>query len=109
MAVTITEPAKIRVRELVAERDDGNSWLRLSVRSGGCSGMMYDMEWVPEPTDGDKTFTFGDDVQVAVDRKSYLFLNGIELDFEDTLVRSGFIFVNPAAKRSCSCGESFTV
>ena len=108
MAVSITERAKVRGRELVTERDDGKPWLRLRVTSGGCSGMMYDMDWVSEPADGDKNFEF-DDVRVCVDRKSYLFLNGIEVDFEDTLVRSGFVFHNPEAKRSCSCGESFTV
>ena len=108
MAVTLTENAKQRVRVLVAERNDGKPWLRLRVASGGCSGMMYEMDWVEAPTEGDKLFDY-EDVHVCVDRKSYLFLNGIELDFEDTLVRSGFIFNNPAAKRSCSCGESFTV
>ncbi len=108
MAVSITDNAKTRVRELITERADGKNWLRLRVLSGGCSGMMYDMDWVEQPDDKDKNFEFGD-VKVCVDRKSYLFLNGIELDFEDTLVRSGFIFNNPEAKRSCSCGESFTV
>jgi len=108
MAVSLTDKAKNRVRQLVSERDDGKPWLRLRVQSGGCSGMMYEMDWASAPAEGDKVFEF-DDVQVCVDRKSYLFINGIELDFEDTLVRSGFIFNNPAAKRSCSCGESFTV
>jgi iron-sulfur cluster assembly protein len=108
MAVSLTDNAKSRVRALVAEHNDGKPWLRLRVASGGCSGMMYEMDWVSEPAEGDKTFEF-DDVHVCVDRKSYLFLNGIEVDFEDSLVRSGFVFINPAAKRSCSCGESFTV
>lgn len=108
MAVELTTAAKARVRQLILEHDDGREWLRLAVRGGGCSGLMYHMDWVDTPTDGDKSFTF-DDVKVCVDKKSYLFLNGIELDFEDTLVKSGFVFRNPEAKRSCSCGESFTV
>lgn len=108
MAVTLTDSAKSRARQLVQERGDGNHWLRLAIRGGGCSGLMYHMEWVGEPADGDKTFEI-DDVHVCVDKKSYLFLNGIELDYEDTLVKSGFVFHNPAAKRSCSCGESFTL
>lgn len=108
MAVELTEAAKHRVRHLITERDDGKHWLRLAVRGGGCSGLMYDLDWTENPTEGDKEFTF-EDVQVCVDRKSYLFLNGITLDFEDSLVRSGFVFRNPEAKRSCSCGESFTV
>ena len=108
MAVELTPAAVDRVRALIHERADGNHWLRLAVRGGGCSGLMYHMEWVPEPTEGDREFTF-DDVSVCVDKKSYLFLNGVRLDFEDTLVKSGFEFQNPAAARSCSCGESFTV
>lgn len=108
MAVELTEAAKDRVRDLIVERADGKHWLRMAVRGGGCSGLMYDLDWTENPAEGDKEFTF-DDVKVCVDRKSYLFLNGITLDFEDSLVRSGFIFHNPEAKRSCSCGESFTV
>ncbi len=108
MAVELTEAARARVRELVRARNDGKTWLRLAVRGGGCSGFMYHMEWVDQPGEGDRCFTF-DDVQVCVDKKSYLFLNGVRLDFEDTLVKSGFVFHNPAATRSCSCGESFTV
>lgn len=108
MAVALTDAAKNRVRELVTERADGKPWLRLAVRGGGCSGLMYHMDWVEAPVEGDREFAF-DDVRVCVDKKSYLFLNGVELDFEDTLVKSGFTFHNPAAERSCSCGESFTV
>lgn len=108
MAVELTEAAKSRVRHLVAEHDDGKDWLRLAVRGGGCSGFMYHMEYVGDPGAGDKEFLF-DDVKVCVDKKSYLFLNGIVLDFEETLVKSGFLFNNPGASRSCSCGESFTV
>jgi iron-sulfur cluster assembly protein len=107
MAVTLTESAKSRARHLAAERG-ANTWLRLAIRGGGCSGLMYEMDWVVDPTEGDKTFDI-DGVRVCIDKKSYLFLNGIELDYEDTLVKSGFVFHNPAAKRSCSCGESFTL
>ena len=108
MAVELTEAAKKRVLEQVIEHADGNDWLRLAVRGGGCSGFMYHMEYVNGPGEGDKEFRF-DEVKVCVDRKSYLFLNGIVLDFEETLVKSGFLFNNPSASRSCSCGESFTV
>ena len=108
MALDLTPAAKTRVRTLITERADGKEWLRLAVRGGGCSGLLYDLDWAEQPTEADKTFQF-DDVNVCIDKKSYLFLNGITLDFEDTLVRSGFVFHNPEAKRSCSCGESFTV
>ena len=106
MPIQFTAPATARGRELVAEK--GASWLRLGVRSGGCSGFSYFMDFVPEPEPTDKQFEF-DGLKVCVDRKSYLFLNGIEVDFEQTLVKNGFVFNNPGAKRSCSCGESFTV
>lgn len=108
MAVTLTEAAQQRVRELLAEQDDGATWLRLGIRGGGCSGMSYYIDFVDGPTDKDKVFEFGD-VRVCVDKKSYLFLNGITVDFQVDLIKRAFVFDNPLAKRSCSCGESFTV
>lgn len=108
MAVTLTEPAIARVRDLTSRRTDEARWLRLGVRGGGCSGFSYVMDFVPAPTPDDKVFEFGD-VRVCVDKKSYLFLNGIELDFKADLIREQFVFNNPIAKRSCSCGESFSV
>jgi iron-sulfur cluster assembly protein len=108
MAVTLTDAARVRVRELTEARGNGDLWLKLGVRGGGCSGFSYVMDFVEAPDDKDKQFTFSD-VNVCVDRKSYLFINGIELDFEADLIRQQFVFNNPLAKRSCSCGESFTV
>lgn len=106
MALELTPAAQDRVRALLAQ--EGASWLRLGIRGGGCSGMSYFMDFVAEPKEKDKTFSFGD-VQVCVDRKSYLFLNGVKVDYQDDLIRTGFVFDNPAAKRSCSCGDSFAV
>ena len=108
MALTLTDAARARVRELTTARGNADLWLKLGVRGGGCSGFSYVMDFVEGPGDGDKVFTF-DDVSVCVDRKSYLFINGIELDFESDLIRQQFVFNNPLAKRSCSCGESFSV
>ncbi len=108
MALTLTEYARARVRELTSARGETALWLRLGVRGGGCSGFSYVMDFVQGPEDGDKVFTF-DDVSVCVDKKSYLFINGIELDYESDLIRQQFVFNNPLAKRSCSCGESFSV
>ena len=108
MPITLTDSAQDRVRELVSKRENDETWLRLSVSSGGCSGFSYNMDFVPAPEEGDKIFEFGD-VNVCVDRKSYLFVNGIELDYEADLIRQQFVFNNPMAKRSCSCGESFAV
>lgn len=106
MPIQFTDTAAERGRDLVAAR--GAAWMRLGIRSGGCSGLSYFVDYVAEPDPTDKQFTFGA-LQVCVDRKSYLFLNGTEIDFEESLVKQGFVFNNPAAKRSCSCGESFTL
>jgi iron-sulfur cluster assembly protein len=106
MPVQLTSAAVDRGRALVTEK--GAGWMRLGVRSGGCSGMSYFMEFVAAPEATDKQFEF-DGLRVCVDRKSNLFLNGTEIDFETSLVKTGFVFHNPGAKRSCSCGESFTV
>lgn len=109
MPVQLTEAAIERVRHLKSTPDIGEKWLRIGIRGGGCSGMSYFLDWVESPEDRDKTFEFGEDVKVCVDRKSYLFLNGIEIDFETGHVKTGFVFKNPHATSSCSCGESFTV
>jgi len=108
MAIDLTEAARQRVIALNSKEQAPDRWLKLGIRGGGCSGFMYSMDFVDEPGERDKRFEF-DDVKVCVDRKSYLFLNGITLDFEQTLMKTGFVFVNPAAKKSCSCGESFAL
>ncbi|MFT6234728.1 MAG: iron-sulfur cluster assembly protein [Myxococcota bacterium] len=109
MAIDLTEAAKQRVIALNTKEEAPERWLKLGIRGGGCSGFMYSMDFVEAPGDRDKQFEFDEDVRVCVDRKSYLFLNGITLDFEQSLMKTGFVFVNPSAKKSCSCGESFTL
>lgn len=104
MALTLTDAAVTRVRE---KRETDAKWLRLGIRGGGCSGFMYNMDFVDEPQPKDRKFEF-DDVRVCVDIKSYLFLAQSTLDFEQTLMRTGFIFRNPDAAKTCSCGESFS-
>jgi len=106
MAVTLTNSAVERVVEMA--RESAAPWLRLSVRGGGCTGLNYVLDWVATPQEDDKIFEFGP-ARVCVDKKSYLFLNGIELDYQADLVSQAFVFNNPQAKRSCSCGESFAV
>ena len=97
MAVSMTDAAVKRVRILCKKRQTPEAVLRVGVRGGGCSGLSYFMDF-GEPA-----------ITLAVDRKSYLFLNGTEIDFEQTMMKSGFQFNNPIAGRSCSCGESFTM
>ncbi len=106
MAIQFTERAVQRGRQLLS--DKGASWVRIGIRGGGCSGLSYFMEFVAEPQDKDKQVEV-EGLNVCVDRKSYLYLNGSEVDFEETLVKNGFVFNNPQAKRSCSCGESFSI
>lgn len=108
MAITITEHALDRLVSLKKKRQTPTAVLRVGVRGGGCSGLSYFMDLVEGPEPKDKIFTF-DGHKVAIDRKSYLFLNGTEIDFEKSMKRTGFTFNNPLASRSCSCGESFTL
>ena len=108
MAIKMTETAIHRLTLLKKKRQTPEAVLRLSVRGGGCSGLSYHMDFSETPEVKDKIFSFGEH-RVAVERKSYMFINGSEIDFEQTMVRTGFVFNNPLASRSCSCGESFTL
>ena len=109
MAVTMTEAAVTRVNVIKRKRQTPDAVLRVGVRGGGCSGLSYFMDFVEAPEEKDKLFEFGESVTLAVDRKSYLFLNGTEIDFQSGMMKTGFEFNNPIAGRSCSCGESFTL
>lgn len=109
MAVELTEAARKRILALNQKENAPGRWLRVGIRGGGCSGFMYDMGFVEEPKDNDRRYEYDDGVKLAVDRKSYLFLNGTTIDFESGLMKTGFVFNNPSASRSCSCGESFSV
>lgn len=114
MAVTMTPAAIERVVALKKMRQTPNAVLRVGVRGGGCSGLSYYIDFVDQTDAKDKLFTFGDAdggqaVTIAVDRKSYLFLNGTEIDFQKGMMKTGFEFKNPMASRSCSCGESFSL
>lgn len=108
MAIQLTPSATQRVTELVSQ-DPSRPWLRLAIRGGGCSGMSYVMEFVDAPGERDKAFTLEDGLQVCIDRRSYLYLNGMEIDWEENLVTRAFRFHNPHASRTCGCGESFAV
>ncbi len=83
-------------------------FVRVSVKGGGCSGLSYDLDFDNEHKDSDQEFVNGD-VKIICDLKSYLYLAGTELDFTDGLNGKGFNFINPNAKRTCGCGESFAV
>jgi iron-sulfur cluster assembly protein len=109
MAITISSAAAERVQSIKKKRQTPEALLRVGVRGGGCTGLTYYMDLVDQVDAKDKVFEFGDGIRIAVDRKSYLFINGSELDFEKTMVKTGFVFKNPLSNKSCSCGDSFSL
>jgi iron-sulfur cluster assembly protein len=107
--ITVTEKAKGRLADLRKESNyDDSHFLRVSVKSGGCSGLSYDLHFDKERKTGDQEFEF-EGIKIVVDPRSLLYLFGTELDFSDGLNGKGFAFNNPNASRTCSCGESFSV
>jgi len=104
--MTLSEAAATRLRALY-QHGDGRL-LRISVNTKGCSGLAYDMSWVPEPGPGDEVVT-NEGLTVLVDRKASLFLIGTVMDYEQKALSAGFTFTNPNEKGRCGCGESFHV
>jgi iron-sulfur cluster assembly protein len=106
----VTPSAVKRIRVILAKEgispEEGG--LRLGVKGGGCSGHSYVIAFDAHPRERDRIFTF-DGVRVFIDPKSFVFLNGMTLDYEETLMRQGFNFINPNSTRSCGCGTSFSV
>ena len=109
--VTVTPKAVGKIREAFA-REGVQGGLRLGVLGGGCSGLSYQFKYDPKPRPTDSVLNFpienGDDVHVFIDPKSMKFLDGMTLDWKDSLIHSGFVFENPNAKKSCGCGTSFS-
>ncbi|MBV6647917.1 MAG: iron-sulfur cluster assembly accessory protein [Cyclobacteriaceae bacterium] len=107
--ISVTDKAKDRIVELRGEEGHTeNHNVRVSVKGGGCSGLMYDLTFDESISDGDDVFE-DKGVKVIVDKKSLLYLLGTTLDFSDGLNGKGFQFINPNASRTCGCGESFSV
>lgn len=107
MAITMTDAAASRVKTFLENRGKGIG-LRLGVRTSGCSGMAYVLEFVDELNEEDLVFE-QDGVKVIVDSKSLLYLEGTELDFTKEGLNEGFKFNNPNVSSECGCGESFNV
>lgn len=105
--IALTESAIKRTKQLL-DKHHCEGGLRLGVQGGGCSGMSYIFRLDPAPKTADHVLEF-DSVRVYVDPKSYPFLDGLTLDFTESLIESSFVWHNPNAKRSCSCGKSFSV
>ena len=107
--VQVTDKAVRRIRTAMAKEgiSPEQGGLRLGIQGGGCSGLSYNIRFDTQPRERDRVYTF-DDVRVFVDPKSFLYLNGMILDYEETLMRQGFNFINPNSKKSCGCGSSFS-
>lgn len=107
MAITMTEPAAKHVAAFLSNRGKGVG-LRLGVKTSGCSGMAYVLEFADVLNDDDEVF-IDKGVKVIVDKKSLLYLDGTELDFVKEGLNEGFEFNNPNIDGECGCGESFSV
>ena len=105
----VTERAVKRIRAAMAKEgiSPQEGGLRLGVKGGGCSGLSYSISFDTQPRERDRIFEFGG-VRVFVDPKSFIYLHGMTLDYEETLMRQGFNFINPNSTRSCGCGSSFS-
>lgn len=108
--IKVSEQAKKKVMELMI--DDGynpfTDFVRVGVKSGGCSGLSYDLKFDKEQLEEDKVFE-ANDIKIIVDKKSFLYLIGTTLEYSGGLNGSGFVFNNPNANRTCGCGESFSL
>ena len=107
--VTVTNKAIGKIRSAMAKEgiSPEQGGLRLGVQGGGCSGLSYNIRFDTQPRERDRIFQF-DDVRVFVDPKSFIYLHGMILDYEETLMKQGFNFVNPNSSKSCGCGSSFS-
>lgn len=106
--INVSDSAKSRAIQLMAEDNKPDSFIRVGVKGGGCSGLMYDLSFDNKLNDDDKELE-SNGVKVVVDKKSFLYLVGTTLDYSGGLNGKGFIFVNPNAERTCGCGESFSL
>jgi len=108
--IQVTDIAKKKVSEMML--DDGfdvkNDFVRVGVKSGGCSGLSYDLKFDDVQNESDKIFEHNE-VKIIVDKKSFLYLVGTTLDYSGCLNGTGFVFKNPNANRTCGCGESFSL
>ena len=104
--IHVTPKAVAKIRDAFAKQGVVGA-LRLGVLGGGCSGLSYQFKFDAKARPNDHVFDF-DGIQVLVDPKSILYLDGMTLDWKDSLIQSGFAFDNPHAKKSCGCGTSFT-
>ncbi len=108
--IKVSENAKTKIGQLMAEEgfDITKDFVRVGVKSGGCSGLSYELTFDHSFGENDKLFE-EKDVRIAVDKKSFLYLIGTTLEYSGGLNGKGFVFQNPNANRTCGCGESFSL
>nr|WP_299206645.1 iron-sulfur cluster assembly accessory protein [uncultured Brumimicrobium sp.] len=106
--IKVTESAKKQALRLMEESGDTNSFIRVGVLGGGCSGLKYELSFDNQELDDDKSFE-DNGVKIVVNKKSFLYLVGTILDYSGGLNGKGFVFKNPNADRTCGCGESFSI
>lgn len=108
--IKVSEQAKAKVIQLMTEEgfDASKDYVRVGVKSGGCSGLSYELKFDNEMEEGDKIFE-DNAVRIVVDKKSFLYLVGTTLEYSGGLNGKGFVFNNPNAQRTCGCGESFSL
>jgi len=105
--IEVTEKAIGKLRELM-QREHMEGGLRLGVRGGGCSGLTYAVNFDTRVRERDRIFEYDGGVKILVDPKSFIYLHGMVLDYEESLMHTGFVFENPNAKKACGCGTSFS-
>lgn len=105
--IHVTPKAVAKIKEALAKQGAGAAGLRLGVVGGGCSGLSYLFRYDPKARPADHVFEF-DGVKIFIDPKSMVYLNGLTLDYKESLMYSGFVFNNPNAQKTCGCGTSFS-
>jgi iron-sulfur cluster assembly protein len=110
MMIKVSDSAKQKVLSLMQEEgfDTSSAFVRVGVKSGGCSGLSYELKFDSQAGETDKVFE-DNAVRIIVDKKSFLYLVGTILEYSGGLNGKGFVFNNPNAQRTCGCGESFSL
>jgi iron-sulfur cluster assembly protein len=104
--VQVTEKALERIRQIMA-KEGVHGGLRLAVQGGGCSGLSYLFKLETKERSSDRVFG-GGDAKLLIDPRSFVYLDGVTLDYKESLIQSGFVVDNPNAQKTCSCGTSFS-
>lgn len=104
--ITITKNAAEKIRNLLKKKPENSVGIRLTISTKGCSGLSYNIDYTNEINPSDEIASH-EDVSIYIDAKAILFLIGSEMDYENNVVKSGFIFKNPNEKGRCGCGQSF--